>query len=475
MITPGKAPHVGLVLLLCMAVAFTLSLPVLPLSFFADDFLAVWRIGVLGERSVSFFRPLSELTLWINHLVVGTSPAGYRAFNVMVHAVNGTLLYLLVKRVPGLQEQRHTTGMALVAAALFLVYPYHNESVIWIVGRGTSIATLFTLTGLVILNSGMTERAKLLLVLACYFLGALAYESMLLFPVLIVPLLFRGCDEQRPFRKRLFWLLIATTILHFLIRWAFTGQIANAYGNEFFGRPWSAYPLNAAKVLGRLFLPPSADEHTQLVRFGLLVTLLVVAASLFWRRFWNDRSLRSTVLDLLWMLGISGLVGVIAGVSTRTSESDRFLYMPSAFLCVLIATILFTLLHGFLRWTTVVLLLIGSFLLLQRDNANWIAASATIERIVKEVPGSSTKGRLFVNGLPEEVNGAFVLRHGFHEALLLAGRDTTRTIRADTLLWGLRNERGVPALSNEDREDTVFVGEGDRIISWAGDRFVELE
>ncbi|MEO8590094.1 MAG: hypothetical protein ABI432_12030 [Flavobacteriales bacterium] len=472
MINTSKAPPFWLITGLCIVASFALFLPVLGSSFFADDFLAVWRIGVLGElRQVSFFRPLSEFTLWINNIITGPVPAGYRAFNVLVHALNGSLIYLLVNRFPGLREHRHATTMALVAAVLFLAYPFHNESIVWVVGRGTSIATLFTLTGLVALNSGMSERRKLTLVPLCCFLGALAYESMLLFPLIITPMLLRGCAEQRPFRQRMAWAMIGTIALHFVLRWAFTRQVTNAYGGAFFDRPWATYPMNAAKVLGRLLLPPVADEHTQLLRFALLLTLLAVTAFVFWRRYWSDRPIRVAAVDLLWMLGVSCVVAVVASVSTRTSESDRFLYMPSAFLCILMALVLFTLVDGMLRWAMVALLLIGSCILLQVNNAHWATASVTIGRIVKELPAPPDNGRLFVSGLPQENNGAFIFRHGFHEGLLLAGRDTARIVRADTILWGVANPRGTPTLSNENRQDTLFLRTSDQLAVWTSHGF----
>ncbi len=469
----ARTPPPWLVAALCVVVSFALFFPSLQLSFFADDFLAVWRIGELGHlHQASFFRPLSEFTIWINHVVAGTSPIGYRAFNVLVHALNGLLIYLLMQRLPGLRERPNVTGMATVAALLFLVYPFHNESIIWIVGRGTSLATFFTLAALVTLNSGMGERRKLVLVALFCSLGALAYESMLLFPLIILPMLLRGCEDQRPFRKRLAIVLAAALFLHVIARWAFTGQVANAYGSAFFDRTWATYPLNAAKVLGRLFLPPSPDERMQGVRFGLLLVLLGVAAFLFWRRTKQDPSLRAAAVDMGWMLAVACLVSIVAGVSTRTSESDRFLYMPSAFLCMLMAIALFSLLRGVARWVTLALLCIGSFILVQRNTANWRTASTTIQRIIHDLPAPPEEGRLFIGGLPEEFNGAFIFRHGFHESLLLAGRDTARIVRADTMFWGAKDMRGVPALSGENREDTLFVRANDRIVLWAGEHFV---
>ena len=53
----------------------------------------------------------------------------------------------------------------------------------------------------------------------------------------------------------------------------------------------------------------------------------------------------------LLLLFIACTVGFVGGVSTRTSESDRFLYLPSAFLCMLVGIITATVLAP--RWRIV--------------------------------------------------------------------------------------------------------------------------
>ena len=62
--------------------------------------------------------------------------------------------------------------------------------------------------------------------------------------------------------------------------------------------------------------------------------------------------------------------------------------------------------------------------LLWKGQHAWQEASRLSEKVIAELPATPSNGRLFVHDLPDHVNGAFVFRNGFAEALLLAGRDT---------------------------------------------------
>src|SRR5262245_2154884 len=59
--------------------------------------------------------PLSHTFYWIFYRLFGQEPLGYHLVNVVLHAVNGVLVFLLA--------QRFDRRMAVWAALLFLVHP----------------------------------------------------------------------------------------------------------------------------------------------------------------------------------------------------------------------------------------------------------------------------------------------------------------------------------------------------------------
>ena len=470
----AKPFHSALIALTLVLVAFLLHAPVLGLTFFSDDFSVIHRIGVQGDLGTgSFFRPLPDWTLYLNHLITGASPIGFRVVNVFLLGFNGWLVYLLGRNLMTNTEDTRWSP-ALVAALLFVCYPFHNEPQLWIIGRSTAMATMFTLLALVVATSHASLINKCITVGLCGAIGAMCYELALLLPLLLAVMFLLTPKQER----RTWWAMVfvasAVAGSNLLLRSMFTGNVANDYGASFFSRDITSYFSMSAKVFGRLLLPPDpAWAERGLLLAALSVALLVIAFLLL-RRTKNEPVERKLFIALAGLTVVACGIAIVGGVSTRTSESDRFLYLPSAFLCLLIASSIFTLVRGWSRLAVVATLVIASVFAMRQNHANWIAASGTITQIVRATPQAPILGHLFVHGLPGDHNGAFIFRHGFHEALLFAEHDTSRVIRADTL-WSNEADNVPPlALSFENKDDTLHVLTIDRLVRWNGKEFDDM-
>jgi len=83
--------------------------------------------------------PLSWLTLGVNYSLGGMSPWGYHLGNMLIHAGNAVVLYLVARRLlatagAAAGDSALSAG-AVVAALLFAVHPLRVESVVWITER----------------------------------------------------------------------------------------------------------------------------------------------------------------------------------------------------------------------------------------------------------------------------------------------------------------------------------------------------
>ena len=80
---------------------------------------------------------------WISHAVdwqlFGPNPVGHHYVNVVLHAVNVVLLFLLLQSVTGF------TGRSLLVALLFAIHPVNVESVAWAAERKNVLSMLFLL------------------------------------------------------------------------------------------------------------------------------------------------------------------------------------------------------------------------------------------------------------------------------------------------------------------------------------------
>src|SRR5579871_1601057 len=84
-----------------------------------DGLRMIW-----SSLAVSRYYPLTLTTFWVQRQFWGLNPMPYHLFNIALHAVNGALLFFVLRqlRVPA----------AWLAALLWMVHPVNVESVAWI-------------------------------------------------------------------------------------------------------------------------------------------------------------------------------------------------------------------------------------------------------------------------------------------------------------------------------------------------------
>jgi len=92
------------------------------------------------------YRPLTTLSYVVNYVVLGDAnrPVGYHWFNLVAHAANAFLVYLLALRL----ARRYWP--AFFAAALWALHPVCTEAVTYIAGRPEELAALGVLGALVL-------------------------------------------------------------------------------------------------------------------------------------------------------------------------------------------------------------------------------------------------------------------------------------------------------------------------------------
>ena len=98
---------------------------------------------------------------WLSHMtdsqVFGFNAAGSHLVNVLFHAANTVLLFVLLLRAAGRKEELTTNASrqpnafwpAALVAALFALHPLHVESVAWVAERKDVLSTFFGLISLI--------------------------------------------------------------------------------------------------------------------------------------------------------------------------------------------------------------------------------------------------------------------------------------------------------------------------------------
>jgi tetratricopeptide (TPR) repeat protein len=124
-----------------------------------------WRAAILFPSGTPPFRSLTMLSFAANYFVGGLDPFGYKLTNVLIHLVNGMLLYFALRAVFALRLEcaapaeapRFDEGLAAaVIAGLWLLLPINLTAVLYVVQRLEALAATFAFLGL-----GWYARARL--------------------------------------------------------------------------------------------------------------------------------------------------------------------------------------------------------------------------------------------------------------------------------------------------------------------------
>ena len=97
----------------------------------------LWR--VMTEPVARNYAPLTIGTFLVEHTLWGLEPSGYHATNILLHAINMVLVFVLLRLLT------RSNWTAWIVAALFAVHPMQIETVVWVSSRKTLLSSMFML------------------------------------------------------------------------------------------------------------------------------------------------------------------------------------------------------------------------------------------------------------------------------------------------------------------------------------------
>jgi hypothetical protein len=107
--------------------------------------------AALSSPSSEFKRPLASLSFAANYLATGLDPYWMKLTNLLIHLLNGWLVYLLslalLRSDPSVRHL-HFPLVATLIAAGWMLLPINLTAVLYVVQRMESLANLFVLLGL---------------------------------------------------------------------------------------------------------------------------------------------------------------------------------------------------------------------------------------------------------------------------------------------------------------------------------------
>jgi hypothetical protein len=295
-----------------------------------------------ASGEASNWHPLTWLSHMLDCELFGLQPWGHHLTNVLLHAGNALLLFVVLARAT------RARWRSLLVAALFGLHPLHVESVAWIAERKDVLSTLFwmlTMWAYVLWaerREARRQRAWVFYGLTYLALtaGLMAKPMLVTLPCVLLLLDFwplgrwngtsvsRLCSlvvEKLPF----FALSVVSSVITYLVQQR-GGAVKTMEDFSWLGRAANAL-LAYCQYLGNCFWPtrlavlypnfgeqPPAGQVAVAGAFLVAVTLAVVV----WRR-------RHPGLAVGWLWFLGTLVPVIGFVQVGgATMADRYSYVP---------------------------------------------------------------------------------------------------------------------------------------------------
>ncbi len=333
------------------------------------------------------WHPVTWFSHMLDYRLFGGSPAGHHDVNLLLHALNAAILFLVLLRATG------CTGPSLMVAALFAVHPINVESVVWISERKNVLSMFFFL-----LTLGAWQwyalKPKWYRYLAVAFLFALGLMSkpqvvtlpfvLLLWDYWPLQRMFAreapsssSIGERSPARSFLWLVLEKLPLLALSAGSALLTVKAQWKGGSFnpdytlFQRVENAV-VCYVRYIGKAFWPshlallyPHPGNSLRPWEAGLAL-LVLLAISIFVLR---ARRRRYLTVGWLWFLGT--LVPMIGLVQVgRQAMADRYAYLPFLGLFIMVC------------WGVPDLLVTARKAGRMQRSTNWLAVPACVVLLV---------------------------------------------------------------------------------------------
>ena len=138
-----------------------------------------WSFSTFDQAN---WHPVTWISHALDYQIFGANPAGHHYVNVLFHATNAALLFLLLESATGF------TWRSLMVAALFALHPVNVESVAWAAERKNVLSMFFFLVAFLAYSWYARKPAvgRYLAVFSLFALGLMSKPQIITFPFLLL-------------------------------------------------------------------------------------------------------------------------------------------------------------------------------------------------------------------------------------------------------------------------------------------------
>jgi tetratricopeptide (TPR) repeat protein len=278
----------------------------------------------------SNWHPLTWLSLMLDAELFGKNPFGPHLVNLLFHAANTALLFLLLRKLTV------ATWRSAFVAALFALHPLHVESVAWIAERKDVLSTLFALLALWSYARYATDgcRRSFAFALIFFALGLMAKPMLVTLPFVLLLLdwwpLQRISNLRRLFLEKIPFFLLSSvsSVITFIVQQK-GGAVAALMKFSMVERIENAF-VSYTRYLGKTFWPEALANpypHPGHWELSLVIFSVALIGGLSALAVISARKFPFVFTGWFWFIGI--LIPVIGLVQVgNQAMADRYSYLP---------------------------------------------------------------------------------------------------------------------------------------------------
>jgi tetratricopeptide (TPR) repeat protein len=303
-----------------------------------------WRIftgsvwSFLGAAQTKFYRPLHIFSYWLIWRVAGPNPTVYHLFQWLLYIVTGLVVFQIAREI------LPNDLAAFAGSLLWLLHPLHVEAVAWIASVPEMGFGFFYLLGFRLFlraeRSGSRPLARHGLASVAYFPALFFKEAALSFPLLVIAYWFFFSRASQPWGRRVAcWSMYAgAAVAYSMARVAVLGHFSGASHFWKISLPIAAAAVGLLGQHARLFFWPvqlnvfhTFEPDSSLRSLWPWLALLALGAACALRK----RQPVSGFLVVWWTVTLMPCLDIRQLSVPLLAE--RFSYLPSVGLCLLLA------------------------------------------------------------------------------------------------------------------------------------------
>lgn len=304
-----------------------------------------------------YYRPVVSATYAIDYALWGLKPFGFHLTNVLIHVLNVLLLFALLKLMFERSNSKFRNYGILIGTMVFALHPIHTEAVAWVSGRTDSLSCTFFLTSFIyyLKYSKTKSGLNFFITLFFYLIALLAKEMAITLPVMIIIYdIMTGklsIKDALKAKTKVYVAFMILTFAYLLLRWAVLKDTPQRESYFYFYGKGTAtafytmiqtipiyfklavFPIGMVYHYGG-FLPYLSSPAEPGVIFAAVFLIAVAFVTIYLYK-------RIPVISYALIFFFVTLLPVLNIVPTMNFMADRFLYIPSVFLSLVVITVLF--------------------------------------------------------------------------------------------------------------------------------------